>query len=223
MSEHYAGCAPAGTDYAPGTVVQLMPVALAKAAASRAGRPAWRPWEYAAVGMQPILEAAGYLATISEVQVSGNANGPSVRVNVFTPNEELGGAYDAYEVPKEVIFGPAYNLGDIIEVGGTDAPNDPPVRRAFIGYAFDYAFMPVVMTYDATDTLGIVERLNSAIVSLEDTTGYDYVFPEASKLKQAPKPVARTVTVFVNGDATDTWTFQANEGAVITTQVGLDS
>lgn len=168
------GCLPGTRIYAPGTVVRVMPRASAQISARRNGHNIGQ--KYTALEDQR-LEAVGYLAKIS--------SSPSTPEGLY--RLKMAGWATHAQIPASCIFGPSYNIGDVVEVGTSATPDVPPERRIFVGYAFDYKFNPVVHTYNAEDTAAILEDCNMAIVDLEESEIWDHVFPvEASLIPEAP-------------------------------------
>lgn len=181
------GCLPVHRVYSTGTAVQVMPRKLAGISAARNGQPLAD--KYTELDEQK-LQLRGYKALVHQAPDANNPEG-LYRLKVLGTTQLTGW------LPASVIFGPAYDIGDVVEVGDAQYPGTPPARRIFIGYAFDAAFKAVVQTYDSDDTTAILEDCNTAVVELEESEAWNTVFPEAELLKEEPPQYE--VNLAVNG------------------------
>jgi hypothetical protein len=100
-------------------------------------------------------------------------------------------------IHESMIFGLAYDLGDVVEVSTTSAVGVPPKRRIFISYAFDARFNPVVQTYNEGDTTSILSEGNAVRVHLGNASSWNYCHPQESQL--VPKEPVYDVAVARDG------------------------
>jgi hypothetical protein len=170
------GCLNANRVYKVGTLVQVMPRELAQISAARNDHSIGQRYT---IADDHKLRNGGYMA---KVVSAPNADSPNGGYNL----KPVSGGMNTNMIPSCCIFGPAYQIGDVVEVGELEHPDDPPKRRIFSGYAFDYKFNPIIHTYNEEDTSAILDDCNTAIVDLEESEIWDFVFPVEASLKAVP-------------------------------------
>jgi len=187
MEKMTYGCVNKVREFATGTTVSVMPRSIAQTVARRHNQPLgnfYTPNEDA------ILKAEGYMGVVrSRVLGAGG---------VLMYQLKVKGRHLWVTLPASAVFGPAHHLGDVVDVGTTLVPGNPPTRRVFAGYSIDAAFDPVVLTYNSPDTTSILDDMSSAVVALDDAELWDIIHPVEAEL--VPLPPAMSASAFMDGE-----------------------
>jgi RNase P/RNase MRP subunit p29 len=167
--------------FATGAFVQVMPRMMAFACTRQQGiNPGTRYNESA----EQRLQTAGFVGQVT------NKTGNVYRLKVA-------GTSVAVYIHQAMIFGLAYDLGDVVEVSSRAIIGQPPSRRIFIGYAFDARFNPVVQTYSERDTTSILSEGNTVSVAMARNESWNFCHPQENTL--VPKAPVFDVSVARNG------------------------